>query len=166
MKPFAILILLCTILSSASLCSENSVKFQNIYKAEANADSDITIAIQNARADDKRVLLVFGANWCPWCQRLHHLFETNVSLKKYLKKHFVVVLIDLGKRDRNMDIDTRYGHPSKLGLPVLIVLEQNGQLLHTQETGSLEFPKDNSQKGHDPDKVLQFFKTWTIKATP
>jgi len=59
-----------------------------------------------------------------------------------------------------MDIDAAYGSPNKFGIPVIVVLDKNGKQLHTQETGSLEFPKDSSKKGHDPEKVMKFLRQW------
>ncbi len=136
------------------------VEFKNIYDAEADAEADIRNAISKAQRDNKRVLLIFGANWCPWCQALHQLLENNKEILSFMSDNYEVVLVDLGKRDRNMEIDARYGSPNKLGLPAIVVLEKDGTQLHSQETGSLEFPKDHSQKGHDPAKVMHFLRGW------
>ncbi len=135
-------------------------EFKNIYDAKTDAEADIRKAISKAQSDNKRVLLVFGANWCPWCQALHQLFEENKEVHSFLADNYEVVLVDLGRRDRNMDVDARYGNPNKLGLPAVVVLDKDGIQIHSQETGSLEFPKDHAQKGHDPAKVLHFLRGW------
>ncbi len=140
---------------------KDNFEFKDIYDVHADAKEDIAAAISRAQAGQKRILLIFGGNWCPWCQRLHHLFETNAVIKEYLQTHFELVLVDLGKRDHNMDVDEKYGHPNKLGLPALVVLDSDGLQLCSQETGSLEFPKDHQLKGHDPEKVLQFLRSWS-----
>jgi thioredoxin-related protein len=139
---------------------ENWVEFKNIYHADADARQDIANAIRLAHQANKRVLLIFGANWCPWCQALHHLFDENSEIREFLSQNYEVVLVDLGKRDRNMEIDELYGKPNKLGLPAIVVLDKDGKQIHTQETGSLEYAKEHPQKGHDPTKVMQFLKGW------
>jgi hypothetical protein len=48
-----------------------------------------------------------------------------------------------------------------LGIPVIVVLEQNGTPVWTQETGSWEYPADSKKKGHDPKKVMAFLEAWT-----
>jgi hypothetical protein len=45
------------------------------------------------------------------------------------------------------------------GYPHLFVLESDGSLVHSQETGALE-----KGKGHDPDKVMAFLKKWALKS--
>jgi len=141
---------------------KDNFAFKDIYDDQADAKVDIAAAITRAQTDQKRILLMFGGNWCPWCQRLHHLFETNATIKDYLHTHFELVLVDLGKRDHNMDVDEKYGYPNKLGLPALVVLDSDGRQLCSQETGSLEFPKDHQLRGHDPEKVLQFLRSWSL----
>jgi len=134
--------------------------FKEIYDARADSEADIAAAIARAGVQQKRILLVFGGNWCPWCQRLHHLFENDEEIKRFLAAHYELVMIDLGRRDHNLAIDAKYGHPNKLGLPALVVLESDGTPLCSQETGALEFPKEHPLKGHDPEKVLTFLETW------
>ena len=140
--------------------SKSDLEFKDIFRADADAETDIREAIARASLEQKRVLLLFGANWCPWCQRLHHLIETDPNVRDYLARHFELVLVDLGKRDRNMEIDARYGSPNTLGIPVFVVLDRDGTRLYIQETGSLEYPKDHPKKGHDPVKVMLFLQTW------
>jgi|Deesub1362B_J571_1020462.scaffolds.fasta_scaffold03594_2 thioredoxin-related protein len=131
------------------------------YDETADAHQDIQRAIERASMTNKRILLIFGANWCPWCVALHKLFETNEQIHSYLQKHFEVVLIDVGKKDKNLDLNEKYGNPIQNGIPVIVVLDSNGEFLAVQETGSLEKPvKEGEEKGHDPEKVMQFLRKW------
>ncbi len=135
-----------------------------IFNPNADAKLEIQQAIQKAKLENKNILLMFGANWCPWCHRLHALFQQNDSVKTTLDSNFVLVLIDLGRRNKNMDVDSLYGQPNKLGLPALVVLDNTGQPIHTQETGALELSGENL-KGHDPQKVIAFLRKWRVKAS-
>jgi thioredoxin-related protein len=130
----------------------------DVYDTKADGKVLIAAAVDRARADHKRVLLMFGANWCIWCHRLHGTFESDAAVADALRKNFELVPIDVNTRKgvaRNADVDERYGHPTKEGLPVLVVLDEHGRQLTTQETGALEDgPK------HSPAKVLAFLRKW------
>jgi len=133
----------------------------DIYDRQADGEKQIATALAEAKRDHKRVLLQFGANWCGWCHKLHDLFKTNRAIKETLLYEYVVVHIDVDKVDgkqHNEKVNARYGNPMKLGLPALVVLDEDGKQVVKQETGSLE--KGNA---HDPIKVLGFLKEWQAK---
>lgn len=136
---------------------------RDIYDTKADGNAQIAAALRKAKADNQRVLLMFGANWCGWCHKLHDLFAADEAIGKLLRYEYQLVLIDVdkldGDRKHNADVDERYGNPTRQGLPVLVVLDAEGRQLHTQETGALE---DGDR--HDPAKVLAFLNQW--KPTP
>jgi len=139
------------------------VSNEQIFNENADAQADIDAAILRAKVNGKHVLLMFGGNWCSWSQRLYKLFNENDEVKKALYDNYELVMVDLGKRDKNMDIDEKYGFPNTLGLPALVVLDADGEQIHTQETGILEYPDDHTPKGHDPILVLDFLMEWAPK---
>src|SRR5580658_9866651 len=67
----------------------------NIYDESADGSKQIADALALAGKDGKRVLLQFGANWCPWCHKLHSLFEKDQAIAARLKSDYVVVLVDV-----------------------------------------------------------------------
>lgn len=129
----------------------------NIYDESADGSKQIADALDNATKEHKRILLQFGANWCGWCHKLHHVFETDKSIAEELKSDYVVVMIDVNKGHNN-DIDTKYGHPTRFGLPAIVVLDADGKQLITQDTGKLE-----EGDHHSPVKVMVFLKEWAPK---
>jgi thiol:disulfide interchange protein len=126
-----------------------------IYDESADGGKQVEEGLVRAKKDNKRVLLMFGANWCGWCHRLHKLFESDSQIAAKLKQDFVVVMIDVNK-NHNADLNQRYGNPTRFGLPVLVVLDAEGKALTTQDTGKLE-----EGDHHDPAKVLAFLNPWT-----
>lgn len=145
--------------------SPNKKQFQEkIYDENVNAKVDIANAIKIAQQNGKYILLMFGGNWCVWCHRLHKLFLEDIIINKFLNENYILVMIDVGKRDKNLDLNQQYGNPYQHGFPVLVVLDKNGNQLHTQETGSLEYNEpESTEKGHHPARVLQFLKNWAPK---
>jgi thiol:disulfide interchange protein len=129
----------------------------NIYNESANGAKQISDALIIAKKEHKRVLLDIGANWCIWCRRLHTLFETNNTIATELKSGFVVVMIDMNE-EHNKNIDARYGHPRRLGIPVILILDADGKRLTTQNSGPLE-----EGDHHSPEKVMAFLKEWAPK---
>lgn len=137
-------------------------KRADIYDRKADGNKQIAEALAEAKRDHKRVLLQFGANWCGWCHKLHDLFAANKEIAHELLYEYVVVPIDVDKVDgklHNGDVVKKYGNPVRFGLPVLVVLDEDGKPLHTQDTGKLE-----EGDHHDPAKVLAMLKKW--QATP
>lgn len=80
-----------------------------IYDERADAAADIARALAAAKQDNKRVLVQWGANWCGWCHLLHDLCEQNAELARELLYEYEVVLVDIGKWDKQMDLAQKYG---------------------------------------------------------
>jgi thioredoxin-related protein len=132
----------------------------NIYDTAADAKVQIAAAIEKAKRENQRVLVMFGGNWCGWCHKLHELFKSDKGIAKTLLYEYQLVLVDIGKFDKNLDIATGYGADlKKAGVPYLAVLDADGKALTTQDTGALE---DGDH--HDPKKVAAFLEKW--KAEP
>jgi thiol:disulfide interchange protein len=128
-----------------------------IYDENAEGAKQIAAALTVAKKENKRVLLQFGANWCGWCHKLHKLCQTDAEIAAKLKEAYVVVLIDVNK-GHNGDINKQYGNPTRFGLPVIVILDAEGKVLTTQDTGKLE-----AGDHHDPKKVLAFLDAWAGK---
>lgn len=129
------------------------------YDEKADAKADIAAALVKAKKNNKRVLLMFGANWCGWCHKLHGVFESNSEIGKTLLYEYERVNIDIGKMDKNMDLVKKYGaRAEKEGVPFLTVLDADGKAIANQETGALE-----EGDHHDPAKVQEFLNEWTAK---
>lgn len=146
---------------SRAAAAEYPAMGADIYDTKADGTQLIADALKRAEAGQKHVLLVFGANWCVWCHRLHATFKSDRALARVLAEKFEVVMIDLNTRNgtaRNAAVDARYGTPSQHGLPVLAVLDAKGKQLTTQETGALE-----TGEKHDPEKVMAFLAKWAPK---
>ncbi|MFA6288853.1 MAG: thioredoxin family protein [Opitutaceae bacterium] len=128
-----------------------------IYDESLDGAKQVTDAMVVAKKENKRILLQFGANWCGWCHRLHDLFKKNASIAAKLKANYVVVLIDVNK-GHNKETNAKYGNPTRNGLPVIVILDADGTLLTTKDTGTLE-----EGGGHSPQKVMQFLTEWAPK---
>jgi thiol:disulfide interchange protein len=134
----------------------------DIYDPQADGTTQVAAAVAQAKTSGKHVLVDLGANWCVWCHRLHDTFQQNPEVAAALEKNYVLVMIDVNHRQgksRNDAVIGRYDNPTKLGVPVLLVLDADGHLLVTQDSGALE----DGKEGHDPAKIVAFLTRWAPK---
>jgi thiol-disulfide isomerase/thioredoxin len=131
-----------------------------IYDETADAAHAVEVAIARAQVENRRVLIQWGANWCPWCHKLHETCAADENLRKELLYEYEVVLVDVGRFDKNFDLAAKYQADLKgKGLPYLTVLDSDGKVVTNQETSPLE-----AGDHHDPAKVLAFLQKH--RATP
>jgi len=123
------------------------------YDPKRNAAEDIEGAVKEAQSANKRVLLEVGGEWCGWCHALDKFFQTHPSLLSLREQNFVTVKINFSEDNENKDVLSRYGPIS--GYPHLFVLDSNGTLLHSQDTGVLE-----SGKSYNLEKLIAFLRKW------
>jgi thiol-disulfide isomerase/thioredoxin len=121
------------------------------YDGTLDGKKQLTDALVTARSENKRVLVMFGGNWCKWCKALDATMAANETITKLLETSYVFIHID---SDSNLALNTELGDPFKNGFPVLVVFNDDGTVKKVQETGSLE--KDDKSVGHDPEKVRAF----------
>ena len=158
-RPIRSILLLAAVAIPAAPCATRAADGPpaarpSLYDTNADAGRQIAAALKTAQAENKRVILKFGANWCGWCHKLSGLLKTNAELAQIVKDHYVLVLIDVDQK-HNADTVKKYGNPTQHGLPVLVVLDTDGTPLTTQDTGKLE-----EGNHHDPAKVKEFLEKW------
>lgn len=131
-----------------------------LYPQADDAQARIDAALARAKADNTRVMIQWGDDWCGWCVKLHDLCGKDRAISRKLLYDYEVVLVPVGQFDRNLDIAASYEADFKSnGVPFLTVLDADGTVITNQETGSLE--KDGA---HDPAKVMTFLTAH--QATP
>jgi thioredoxin 1 len=131
-----------------------SAQSRIIYSTTADAHADIAQAIRTATREHKRIILDFGGNWCGDCQVLNIYFHQQPN-DTILNKNFVLVDIDIGRMDKNVDVAEKYGVPLNRGVPALAVLDEHGHLLYSQRTGEFE-----DMRHMDPSSVTTFLNKW------
>jgi thioredoxin 1 len=107
---------------------------REIYPDPAQAKADLAAALKTAAQSHKRLIVDFGGNWCGDCQVLDIYFH-NAQNRPILESNYVLVHINIGRMDENLDIAERYGIPVTLGVPALAVLAENGKILYGQRGG-------------------------------
>ena len=127
---------------------------RDIYPDPAQAKGDLAVALKTAPAVHKRILLDFGGNWCGDCQVLDIYFKDPVNAP-IINSNFIVVHINVGRIDQNLDIAKKYKIPLDKGVPALAVLDENGRLLYSQKTGEFE-----AMRRMESSAVTRFLVQW------
>ena len=129
-----------------------------IYDTHADGEQLLAEALQSARAENKRVLLDMGANWCSDSQAMFHLLTTNAHIRRVIQENYVFTMVDVNKHGlsaRNEKLVERLGNPISNGIPALLVLDADGKVLNTDAAERL------TDSDHDrPAIVLAYLRKW------
>jgi thiol:disulfide interchange protein len=125
-----------------------------LYDPKADARADINAALKAAKGDGKRVLIDFGADWCPDCHVLAAYLDGPAG-RALVEPNFHVVRVDVGIWDHNLDVANTYGNPIRIGIPSVVVLDKAGKVIGTTADGSLA-----NARGMSESDVLGIIAAW------
>jgi thioredoxin 1 len=127
----------------------------NLYPEVGESEAELKAGLAKAAKEKKRVILVFGGNWCYDC----HVLDTTFHSKEFaplVNANFVVIHINVGDEMKdNADLAARFGVAIDKGVPSLGVLESNGTVVYAQKNGEFE---DTVKFG--PAEVRAFLEKW------
>lgn len=135
-------------------------KLPKPYNEMENAEEKIAELVKQAKAENKNVMLQAGGNWCIWCLRFNNYVQTTPELKEVVDKNYIYYHLNYSPKNKNEKVFAKYDNPGeKFGYPVFVVLDQNGEMIHTQDSAVLE-----EGKGYSLEKVKEFFTKWGPKS--
>ena len=161
------------ILSLAAVVITLTVQAQTglkkVYDEDINPIEQIDQALVKARADGKFVICQVGGNWCPWCLRFADFITNDTTISKVINDNFEYIHVNYNPRQSGGEekarqaraLMERLNNCGRFGFPVFVVLDQDGKVLHIQDSSFLE-----EGQGYDQEKVLRFFRNWTPAVTP
>ena len=126
----------------------------DIYPDPGQAKADLAAALKTAAQTHRRILLDFGGNWCGDCQVLDLYFHDARNLP-VLEANFVLVHVNVGHMDANLDLAAKYEIPLRKGVPALAVLDEKGALLYSQKSGEFE-----AMRRMESSEVTKFLVQW------
>jgi thioredoxin 1 len=128
---------------------------RDIYPEPAQAKNDLSAALAAAAVTHKRVIVDFGGNWCTDCHVLDAYFHDPANAP-LLEAGFILVHVNVGRLDENLDIAKHYGVPLRKGVPALAILGERGEVLYSQRRGEFE-----GMRGMQSSAVTEFLQRWT-----
>lgn len=126
------------------------------YDPNANADADVNAAFARAKAEHKRVMLDLGGNWCGDCRVLAGVMALP-EVKRFLDAHYIVVDVDVGRFDKNLQIPARFGITQRLaGVPSILVADPDGKLIDRDHVSTLA-----DARSMTPQALVDWLAQWT-----
>ena len=162
MKKIMIIVVLAVALFSMAANAQEQTTPKKVYNEQINPLEQIDQAILQAKAEGKFVICQVGGNWCPWCLRFAEFITNDSTINSVIEQNFVYIHVNYHPRkagEVGKALMKRLNNAGRFGFPVLVVLDEQGQIIHIQDSGLLEEDKSYNQK-----KVLNFFQNWTPKA--
>ena len=146
-------------------CAQTELK--KVYDEGINPMSQIDDALSRARAEGKFVVCQVGGNWCPWCLRFADFITNDSTISQLIAENFVYIHVNYNPRKSASEeqqqlaaaMMKRLGSPARFGFPVFVVLDEEGRVVHIQDSSFLE-----EDKSYNREKVLRFFRNWTPAA--
>jgi thioredoxin-related protein len=156
----------CLILVCCSLTANAQTGLKKVYDESLNPIEQIDKAVAEAKAESKFVVCQVGGNWCPWCLRFADFISNDSTISEVIDENFVYIHVNYNPRkadqasvEQGKTVMERLANPARFGFPVFVILDENGKVLHIQDSSFLE-----EGKGYNKDKVLRFFRCWTPAA--
>src|SRR5947208_11161504 len=110
---------------------------KDLYPADADAKKEIDEALKRAVAEKKRVVLLFGGNWCYDCHVLDRALHEGAA-GKLMVESFLLVHVDIGEGDKNLDLVKKYQTTLDKGVPAVVILHSDGEVLYSSTEGEFE----------------------------
>ena len=150
-----------------ALALDAQTTLKKVYDEEINQLEQIDEAVAQAKSQGKFVVCQVGGNWCPWCLRFADFITTDTVISKVIDENFVYIHVNYNPRKSEGEENAllakktleRLNNPARFGFPVFVILDEEGKVVHIQDSSFLE-----EGNGYNQEKVLRFFKNWTPKA--
>lgn len=123
-----------------------------LYDEAQDPTADLAVTIERATAENKRIIIQVGGEWCIWCHRISDYMETNEKVRKLVDDHFIVIKVTYPAAKVDSFLEQ---YPRVEAYPHLFVLEPDGTFLHSQGTSELEL-----EKGYNEEVFCQFLNDW------
>lgn len=120
-----------------------------------DARKEIRKALAQAARSNKRVLLIFGGDWCFDCHVLEHNLRQDPGLRSLLRANYRVVHVDVGRYEKNLDLAKQYKMNVNKGVPALAVLDSDGTLLYSDPGGFFQAARRMTKK-----TIADFLLQW------
>jgi len=102
------------------------------FDDQADGWSDLYDVLEAAKLSGKHALVVMGANWCHDSRGLAHYLEDADLRAENITPFYELVYIDVGEKDRNIDIARHFGLDSVKGTPTVFVVTAEGEVLNLE----------------------------------
>ena len=147
-----------------ALLANAQQRINKVYNEEINPMEQIDQALAKAKSEGKYVVCQVGGNWCPWCLRFADFVVNDTTISRVVRDNFEYIHVNYNPRRSEGEAQVlqaqalmkRLNNCGRFGFPVFVVLDDEGNVIHIQDSSFLE-----EGQGYNREKVLRFFRHWT-----
>jgi thioredoxin-related protein len=139
--------------AAAQMAPLDQLYVNDSYDPHADPYRDLERAIDRASAENERILIVVGGDWCTWCEILDRTLAGDAHVRAAFASSFVMVKVNWSPENPNSAFLS--GFPDSAGYPDFFILDSNGAYLGRQRTDVLE-----DDRGYDAARMLAFARRW------
>ncbi len=162
MKKIITIMVLAVAMFAMTANAQEQTSPRKVYNEDINPMEQIDQAIVQARNEGKFVICQVGGNWCPWCLRFAEFITSDSTINSVIEQNYVYIHVNYHPRkagEVGEALMKRFNNAGRFGFPVFVVLDEQGNVLHIQDSVYLE-----EGKGYNQERTLRFFQNWTPAA--
>jgi thioredoxin-related protein len=113
----------------SNVSTQKSDNIYTPYNETDEAETEINYLLDIIKNEQKHGLIVFGANWCH-DSRSFAATLNSIRFEKLLKNNYEILYVDVGDKDKNINLIRKYGVQGEFGTPTVFVINSNGRVLN------------------------------------
>jgi len=121
------------------------------FDRERDAKVDLDWALDKAKKSGNLAIVIMGANWCHDSRALSGWFASP-RFARMISDQYELIYVDVGYKDRNIDIAQRFGFERIKGTPTVLVLSHDGKLLN-----QISAPSWRNAASRNEDDIFNHF---------
>ena len=119
--------ILLVVVVALSLMSVNIISADNSLENSLNISDNYEQSLENAKVENKSIVLVFDQKSCSWCEAFKKNTLENPDVIDNLNSKFITVIVDINK---NPEVASKY---SVYGTPTIIFLDSDANEIKRNE---------------------------------
>lgn len=127
------------------------------YEETRDPAEAISEAQAIAAEEGLNTIIVMGANWCHDSRALAGHFQRD-RFQDLISAHYQLVYVDVGRKDRNIDIAQSFGLPGIVGTPTVIITDSDGSVLNLEEA-----PTWRNAASRSEDEIYAYFERYATQ---
>jgi len=134
------------------------------FDPTADAQRQLESHLDRAKATDRKLLVIMGANWCHDSGALANVIDTP-RFAVMIKENYEVLFVDVGVpqtgNGRNLDIAKHFGIKKVKGTPLVMIVSPDGKLLNSKK----EAASWRNAASRSEDDIFRYFAEFTSSAS-
>ncbi|MDA9112692.1 thioredoxin family protein [Gammaproteobacteria bacterium] len=127
------------------------------YDEQVVSSEELFEFIKNTIITGKQPVIIFGGNWCPDCRILEGTLEL-ATVKSFINKNYQIKHIDIGRYDRNMDLMNFLNIENRKGVPRVVILDLDKEILNSSTSSEWTTARDRKQQ-----EIFDYFQKFVVK---